>query len=345
MAADSTHAPPSRASVTLATPRRFTLAVGSSLALLLLVLALAPLIGSVTVDFRAAFAGQSPDAEILFQARLPRVLLALLAGGALAVAGVLFQALLRNPLATPYTLGVSSGASLGAVIAIVTGLRAAFALPGVWVCAFAGAFITLAVVIGAGRSSGRISAFTLLLAGVSVNAICIAVVLFLQYFSSLAQSFAIVRWLMGGVEPVSYGTLAVIALLVGVVVAYAFSQARNWNLLSVGESWGASRGVSVQRVMMGGYLSASVLTGAVTAITGPIGFVGLIVPHALRIVIGPDHRVLLPCSFLVGAAFLAACDTAARVMLSPADVPVGVVTALLGGPFFILLLRRRSGGA
>ncbi|MCC7343046.1 MAG: iron ABC transporter permease [Bryobacterales bacterium] len=345
MAADSSPAPPARAPVPLATPRRFTLAFLASLGVLLMVLAAAPLIGSAPVDFRAAFAGRSPDAEILFQARLPRVLLAALAGGALAVAGVLFQALLRNPLATPYTLGVSSGASLGAVIAIVTGLRTAFALPGVWICAFAGAFITLAVVIGAGRSAGRISAFTLLLAGVSVNAICIAVVLFLQYFSSLAQSFAIVRWLMGGVEPVSYPTLAAIALLVGAVVIYAFSQARNWNLLSVGEAWGASRGVQVQRLMMGGYLSASLLTGAVTAITGPIGFVGLIVPHALRILMGPDHRVLLPCAFLAGAAFLTACDTAARVMLSPADVPVGVVTALLGGPFFILLLHRRGGKA
>ncbi|MCL4783174.1 MAG: iron ABC transporter permease [Bryobacterales bacterium] len=344
MAVDSSPATRSRASASLATPRRFTVAILSSLGLLLVVLALAPLIGSVPVNLGAALAGRSPDAEILFQARLPRVLLALLAGGALAVAGVLFQALLRNPLATPYTLGVSSGASLGAVIAIVTGLRAAFHLPGVWVCAFAGAFLTLALVIGAGRSAGRISASTLLLAGVSVNAICIAVVLFLQYFSSLAQSFAIVRWLMGGVEPISYPALAAIAVLVGIVVVYVFSQARNWNLLSVGETWGASRGVSVQRLMMGGYLSASLLTGAVTAITGPIGFVGLIVPHALRILLGPDHRVLLPCAFLAGAAFLAACDTAARVILSPADVPVGVVTALLGGPFFILLLRRRGPG-
>ncbi|MCZ2153495.1 MAG: iron ABC transporter permease, partial [Bryobacterales bacterium] len=202
--------------------------------------------------------------------------------------------------------------------------------------------LTLAVVIAAGRSAGRISTFTLLLAGVSVNAICVAAVLFLQYFSSLAQSFAIVRWLMGGVDAVSYQTLAAIAVLVGAVTLYAFSQARNWNLLSVGESWGASRGVAVQRVMMGGYLAASILTGAVTAITGPIGFVGLIVPHALRILVGPDHRVLLPCAFLTGAAFLTLCDTAARVMLSPADIPVGVVTALLGGPFFIVLLRRRG---
>lgn len=343
MAAESSSLAPVPTKLTLTTPRRFAIAVGLSLAAMLAVLAIAPLIGSVPVDFRAAFAGESPHSEIFFQARLPRVLLAMLAGGALAVAGVLFQALLRNPLATPYTLGVSSGASLGAVIAIVTGLRAAFSLPGVWVCAFIGAFVTLGVVLGAGRSEGRISAFTLLLAGVSVNSICIAVVLFLQYFSSLAQSFAIVRWLMGGVEPVSYPTLAAVAVLIGSVVAYAFAQARHWNLLSVGEAWSASRGVSVQRLMMGGYLSASILTGAVTAITGPIGFVGLIVPHALRLLLGPDHRVLLPCSFLVGAAFLAVCDTAARVMLSPADIPVGVVTALLGGPFFILLLRSRGG--
>lgn len=342
MAANSAPLSPAGQPLQLATPRRFTVAVGISTLLFLAALAITPLIGSVPVDFAAALDGQSPHAEVFFQARLPRVLLALLAGGAFAVAGVLFQALLRNPLASEYTLGVSSGASLGAVIAIITGIRAAFDLPGVWVCAFLGAFVTLAVVIGAGRSAGRLSAFTLLLAGVSINAICIAVVLFLQYFSSLAQSFAIVRWLMGGIEPVDYSTLGGIALLVGLTLAYALVQARNWNLLAVGEAWGASRGVSVQRLMLGGYFSASLLTGAVTAITGPIGFVGLIVPHALRLLLGPDHRVLLPCAFLVGAAFLAVCDTAARVMLSPADVPVGVVTALLGGPFFILLLRRRG---
>lgn len=322
--------------------RRFWATLSLSVLLLAAVLAVCPLIGPVAVDFRAAMQGESPHTEIFFQARLPRVLLAAIAGGALAVAGVLFQALLRNPLADPYTLGISSGSSLGAVIAIVTGMQAMWSLPGVWLFAFAGALLTLVLVLGVGSSGGRLSAFTLLLTGISINAICIAAVLFLQYFASLAQSFAIVRWLMGGVESLDYPSLGVLAVAVAVLAGTAFTQARQWNLLAVGEAWGASRGVAVQRVLWTGYLCGSLLTGAVTALTGPIGFVGLIVPHAVRFLAGPDHRLLLPCAFFGGAAFLTLCDTVARTLLAPADIPVGVITALAGGPFFIILLRRRG---
>lgn len=325
-----------------ATQRRFFVALGLSIALFVLAMLLCPLIGSVTLNLRDAINGVSPDAEIFFQARLPRVLLAAIAGGALAVAGVLFQALLRNPLADPYTLGISSGASLGAVLAIVLGVQGLWNLPGVWLFAFSGAILTLLLVLGVGSSGGRLSPYTLLLTGVSINAICIAAVLFLQNFSDFAQSFAIVRWLMGGVESLSYGELGSLFVVVMTLVLASFTQARQWNLLAVGELWGASRGVAVQRVLWTGYLCGSLLTGAVTALAGPIGFVGLIVPHAVRLLTGPDHRLLLPCSFFVGAAFLAICDTVARTLLSPADIPVGVITALAGGPFFVLLLKRRQ---
>ncbi len=324
--------------------RRFWIAVLSSASAALVVLCLAPLIGSTSINYSRALAGLSPDSEILFYTRLPRVLLALLAGGALAVAGVLFQAMLRDALATPYTLGVSSGASLGAVAAICLGWREVGHLPAIWLASFAGAAVVLFLVMGVATEGRRMSSFTLLLAGVSINTICLAAILFLQYIATFGQTFAIVRWLMGGIDAVDYSTLAWFAAAVLPAVGLIFLRARDWNLMAVGEDWAAARGVSVSRLMLSGYVLGSFLAGSVTALAGPIGFVGLIVPHALRLKLGADHRLLLPCSFFTGAAFLAVCDTLARTVLAPTEIPVGVVTALLGGPFFIWLLRskRRS---
>lgn len=325
-------------------PRRFWLAVSIAAAAAVAALLVCPLIGPASIGYSRAFAGLSPDHEILFDTRLPRVLLALLAGGALGVAGVLFQALLRDALATPYTLGVSSGASLGAVLAICLGWREVGHLPAIWAAAFAGAALVLVLVLGIASEGRRMSSFTLLLAGISINTICLAAILFLQYIASFGQTFAIVRWLMGGIEAVEYSTLAWAAGLILPAVALIFLHARDWNLMAVGEDWAAARGVSVHRLVLTGYVLGSFVAGSVTALTGPIAFVGLIVPHALRLRLGADHRLLMPCSFFAGAAFLAACDTVARTVLSPVEIPVGVVTALLGGPFFIWLLRskRRS---
>jgi iron complex transport system permease protein len=324
--------------------RRFWIAVLASAAAALAVLCIAPLIGSTHVDYARALAGLSPDREILFYTRLPRVLLALLAGGALAVAGVLFQAMLRDALATPYTLGVSTGASLGAVAAICLGWREVGHLPAIWLASFAGAALVLFLVMGIASEGRRMSSFTLLLAGVSINTICLAAILFLQYIANFGQTFAIVRWLMGGIDAVDYSTLAWFATAILPALAFIFLRARDWNLMAIGEDWAAARGVAVSRLMLTGYLLGSFVAGSVTALTGPIGFVGLIVPHALRLKLGADHRLLLPCSFFTGAAFLAICDTVARTALAPTEIPVGVVTALLGGPFFIWLLRskRRS---
>jgi len=304
----------------------------------------APLIGPASISYRRAFAGLAPDSQILFYARVPRVLLAMLAGGGLAVAGVLFQALLRDALATPYTLGVASGASLGAVIAIIAGVGAVAYLPGVWGCALAGGMLTLLVVVGVASEGRRLSSFTLLLAGITINSMCIAVILFLQNLASFGQSFAIVRWLMGGIEAVDYATIGWLALLVLPACGFIFWHSRDWNLLMVGDDWATARGVSTSRLMLAGYFAGSLLTGVITALTGPIGFVGLIVPHALRLRLGADHRILIPCSFLAGAMFLVICDTLARTVLAPGEVPVGVITAILGGPFFVWLLRskRRS---
>ncbi len=325
-------------------PRRFWLALLLSAAAAVAALIICPLIGPASISYSRAFAGFSPDHEILFDTRLPRVLLALLAGGSLAMAGVLFQALLRDALATPYTLGVSSGASLGAVLAICLGWREVGQLPAVWVSAFAGAALVLFLVLGIASEGRRMSSFTLLLAGVSINTICLAAILFLQYIANFGQTFAIVRWLMGGIDAIEYSTLAWAAGLVLPALIVLFLRARDWNLMAVGEDWAAAHGVSVRRLLLTGYLLGSFVAGSITALTGPIAFVGLIIPHALRLRVGADHRALMPCSLFSGAAFLAVSDTVARTVLAPTELPVGVVTALLGGPFFIWLLRskRRS---
>lgn len=317
------------------TVRTLALPVGASVLLAALTLALLPLLGSTHIDYARAWAGVSPDKEILFEARLPRVLLSALAGGALATIGVLFQSLLRDALAEPYTMGVASGASLGAVLAIC------LHLPAVWLAGMAGAGLTLLLVMTIAGSGRRLSSFTLLLAGVTINSIAIAVILFLQSVASFSQSFAIVRWLMGGISEVPMGVIGGLAAVIVPVEIVLFWQGRQWNVLAVGEQWAAARGVSPVNLLRLGFVLGSLVVGAVTSITGPIGFLGLIVPHTLRLMVGADHRVLLPCSFFAGGAFLAICDTIARTALAPTEVPVGVITAMLGGPFFIWLLANR----
>jgi iron complex transport system permease protein len=295
----------------------------------------APLIGSVHIDLQRAFAHQSPDYDILFFARLPRVLLSLIAGAALSITGVLFQCMLRDSLAEPYTLGVSAGASVGAVIGICFGIR--------WfgLLSLAGAGLVLLVVLGIALQGRRLSSFTLLLSGVTMNSMALAFIMFLNSLASFSQSFAITRWLMGGLDAVEYSTLVWLAAVIVPVCILVTMRAREWNLLAVGDDWAASRGVATGALTVFGYVAGSLVTGLVTSLTGPIGFVGLIVPHALRIRYGADHRLLLPCSFFAGAAFLCVCDTLSRTLLAPTEIPVGVITALAGGPFFIWLLRSR----
>ncbi len=299
------------------------------------VAATAPLLGSAHIDLRSAFAHVSPDYEIFFFARVPRVLLALIGGAALSVTGVLFQCMLRDPLAEPYTLGVSSGASVGAVLAICFGWRP------VGLLSLAGAAIVLLIVVGIAMEGRRLSSFTLLLTGVTMNSISFAIIMFLHNLATFSQSFAISRWLMGGLDAIEYSTIGWLAAAVIPVSIFVTIRAPQWNLLAIGDEWAASRGISTTALTMFGYIAGSILTGLVTSLTGPIGFVGLIVPHALRIRFGADHRVLLPCSFFFGAAFLCVCDTLSRTVIAPTEIPVGVLTALAGGPFFIWLLRSR----
>jgi iron complex transport system permease protein len=296
-------------------------------------------VGSRHLNLVRALQGGSPDREILMELRLPRALLALWTGGALALAGVLFQALLRNPLATPYTLGVSGGASLGAVVAIFFGWNSIAGVSGVSAAACAGAAAVLILIVSVSSSRGRMSAVSLLLAGVTINSMCGAAILFVSNLSGVLKSFAVTRWLMGGMDAPDYSTLCWLTAILAPVCLVVLWYSREWNLLAVGETWAATRGVSTSRLLLIGCIAGSILTGAVTALTGPIGFVGLIVPHALRMWVGADNRVLAPCAFLLGAAFVALCDVFSRTILAPVEIPVGIITALLGGPFFIWMLR------
>lgn len=216
-------------------------------------------------------------------------------------------------------------------------------IPIVSVAAFLGALLTIGLVFVIARTRRALPTFTLLLAGVTLNFIFAAMILFIHYAATFTETFLMVRWMMGGVSDVSFSLILKTAPPVLVAVALLAWHAPAFNLLAAGEDWATTRGVDVGRLKKTGFIAGSLLTGLITAVTGPIGFVGLIVPHALRLVAGSDHRILIPGAFFVGGGFLVLCDTAARTIMAPSELPVGVITALLGGPFFIFLLKRRGG--
>lgn len=309
---------------------------------------LAPLVGptpirlGLALDPSVRFA-DNVDAQIFFLARLPRVLAGALVGAALAAAGVVLQALLRNPLASPFTLGVSAGAALGATLVIVLGVPlAAGGVTAAPLAAFTGSVGAVGIVYALARYRRRgLSTGVLLLAGVTLNSVFSAVIMFLQQLADQARSFQAVRWLMGNLDVTSYAPIASAApLLLAAFVVFA-RLPRALNLLALGPDSAASRGVDVLRAQRLAFFSASLATGAAVALGGPIGFVGIIVPHFVRLLAGADHRIVLPASACLGAAFLVACDTAARTVTAPMELPVGVITALLGGPFFLWLLAAR----
>ena len=280
------------------------------------------------------------DELILVQWRLPRILIACVVGAGLALAGAVFQALLRNPLADPYILGVSSGGSLGAIIAIVLGIGTIKGLPTLPFFSFLGALLTMFFVYSIARTGGRVPTHTLLLAGVIVNAFFAAVIMFLVSMIKATETHKFLLWSMGNLTPLetSLTITAMSLIVVGGVALYHY--AHSFNLFTLGEESAAQLGVEVERVKKIAFVLASLITGAAVSACGTIGFVGLIVPHMVRMTIGSDHRVLLPASALAGASFLIAADTVARTVMAPAEIPVGVVTAICGGPFFIYLLRR-----
>lgn len=299
-----------------------------------------PFVGGSGMDYGKLWRQESPDWNILVNLRLPRMLLALLTGAALSTAGALFQALLRDALATPSSLGVSAAASLGAVTAISLYPSDNAAFPVVWISALAGSGAVIALVAGLGRMR-RFSSFTLLLTGIAVNGICISLVLLLHSLAGITRSFQITHWLMGGVDAIEYPVLGLLAVALVPLFLWMMGLARVLNVISYGETWAAGRGVDFQRVTWQGFAVGAVLVGSTTAVTGPIAFVGLLVPHLLRRIVGPDYRLLMPASLFGGGAFLVICDTISRSAFAPLEIPVGVTTALLGGPFFVWLLWSR----
>ena len=310
---------------------------------------LAPLIGSTRISLGAVFDRSRPfadnvDAQIFFVARLPRVLAAALVGSGLALAGVVFQALLRNPLASPDTLGVSAGASLGAMLAIIFHLNLSLlGVSAVPLASFLGSLGALAIVYGLSTARRRgTSTMVLLLAGVTLTALLSAVIGFVQYLADFTETFQTVRWLMGSLDIAAYAPIG--AALVPMTIAWVgfATLPRVLDLLSVGAESAAARGVNVVRAERVALVSASLATGAAVSLGGPVSFVGIIVPHLVRLIVGADHRLVLPASALFGGAFLIGCDLIARTVLAPLELPVGIVTAIIGGPVFLWLLFRRA---
>ena len=280
---------------------------------------------------------------ILLQVRLPRLLLGFLVGCSLASVGVALQALLRNPLADPYVLGVSSGAALGAAVGVLIGAGTTFlaetALPA---CGFAGGLLALVIIYRMAKSYERLPIHSLLLAGVILNAIFSALIMFITSILEPNRSYGMMAWLMGTLTAPTYGGLVSLVLYLSIGLFLLFSQMRVMNVLALGEEPARSLGVDTEQAKRMIFVLTALVTGAVVSVSGMIGFIGMVIPHAVRLVTGADHRLLLPASALVGGTFLMGADTVARTLISPTEIPVGIITALAGGPFFVYLLLWRK---
>ena len=306
------------------------------------------LLGTEHISLKKALAPSAPDVvnpdyEIFFRVRLPRIILAAIVGAALACSGAVLQALLRNPLADPYILGISSGAGLGAIIAITIGFNwTLWGRSPIAFFAFVGALATVGLVWIVARLTGKSHVTHLLLAGVVVNAFFSAMIMFLTSIANSSQVQRTIFWLMGNIieeDPLVLWTSGGL-VLAGIFALFFISP--QLNALSFSEVDAKAMGINTAATQTVAFVLAALITAVAVSLSGLVGFAGLIVPHAVRLVFGPDHRQLLPLSALIGAIFLVAADTLARIVVAPAQLPVGVVTALIGGPFFLVLLVRYS---
>lgn len=310
------------------------------------VVAVVPFVGSHALpisEILGVFKGApiTSGARIFWDIRVPRVLLAFVVGATLSVCGMSFQAVFRNPLATPFTLGVSGGAAFGAVAAIKLGLDYSFygfSTPQFF--AFLGALASIFIVYGIAKAKKGFTVTTMLLTGVAMSFFFSALIMFIQYAADFAHSFAMVRWMMGNLAVVGYRQVLEASVLAGVGMLVIFTKRSDMNLLTTGDEIAAGRGVDVERSLRTIFVAVSLACGATVAVCGPIGFVGLIIPHIMRLLFGGDHFDLTPACLVGGGIFLVICDTFARTIISPAEIPIGVITAMLGGPFFIWLLFR-----
>lgn len=278
---------------------------------------------------------------VFYHIRIPRTLAAFLAGGGLAVSGMVYQALFRNPLASPYTLGVSGGSSLGAAVCIALGAGGSFLGFSITsLGAVAGAFISILIIYGFMMSKDS-NATTLILAGVVISTICSGLIMFLHQISSLQNAFEMMRWTMGGVDGISYKMLLMIIIPLILYLSIVVILLPQLDLFMTGDEIAYSRGVNIRLCRNLLINTTALLIGCIVAVCGPIGFVGIISPHTCRLIMpGVRHRMLAISSFLIGGAFLTLSDTIARILIPPVEIPVGIITAILGGPFFLIILIR-----
>ena len=305
----------------------------------------APMFGAKFIPLsKLTFAnGTDMNADILRQIRIPRVILAFIAGSALAVSGMAFQALFRNPLAEPFTLGVSSGASLGMAVYIRLGFAISFlGIAAGPLVAFFGAITAMILVYGLTHMRKGFLISSMLLAGVAVNYFFTAIIMLIEYFGNASQSIRIINWMMGGLEVLGADNIYQIFPFVIIGASIIVLLSRELNLFAAGEDIAISRGVNIKRVKNTVFFATSLMVGGVAAVCGPVGFVGMMCPHICRLLVGSDHRYLAPASLLFGGMFLVICDTIARVVFAPAEIPVGIITSLIGGPFFIWLLTKNQ---
>lgn len=330
----------------IVTPARVMGLTAIMLCILVLVVLISLTLGTADISFKDLFdmlrgnlAPDDPAGLIIFRIRLPRILLAGLVGFALSLGGVVFQAILRNPLADPFILGVSSGSAFGAVLAISFGLGFAIGVP---IMSFAGALFTIYLVMMIGARNIGLESSTILLTGVIINAFFTAIIMFFISISADDRLHTMLFWLYGDLSQSKYGQLFIIApfVLLSSIILFGFS--KDLNIITTGEENAAQLGVEVEKIKKLSLIIVSLIMGMVVAFSGLIGFVGLIVPHLARMAFHSDHRLLIPVASIGGATFLIAADTLARTIVSPSEMPVGVITAFLGAPFFIILLKKRG---
>lgn len=322
--------------------RSFRLKIGILILFTILTAVLAPLIGTSKSSFLELFSSETGQ-QIFFDLRLPRVVFAFLVGFSLAMIGVAFQALLQNGLASPYTLGVASGGALGAVIAIKSGLVfTVFGFTNTTFFSVGGSVLTILIIYLIAKSRAGLSPITLILTGVTISLLFSSLILFVHYLADFTETYRMIRWLMGGLQVTGWYYSLVLFPFVFLTFFYLFRKAVALNIISSGDEMALSKGVDVLRLQRGVFLISSVLVGIIVAFAGPIGFIGLIIPHLIRLIVGADHRKLLITAPIFGGTFLIWCDTFSRTIISPAELPVGIITAMLGGPFFIWLLIRQK---
>lgn len=303
--------------------------------ILLASIALGVYYGSVKIPLGEIFSQANRN---ILQLRLARIMLGLLAGAGLGVSGAVLQAILRNPLAEPYLLGTSSGAGLGAALGIFLGLSVSL-LP---LAAFAGALLSIILVYNLAKQNGRISAQSLILSGVIVAIAISGLIVFLVSISSNQALRGILWWLLGSLEVYNFKLLLIVGSIVSLGIVPIFILSQDLNAISIGEEEAIHLGIEIETVKKILFVITALVTGALVSITGIIGFVGLIIPHMMRMVVGPNHKILIPATCLAGAAFLILSDTLARSLFPPVEISIGVITSLVGAPIFIFLLRREQ---